>query len=109
MVINLDVPWQVILKRIEERWIHEPSGRTYNLSFNPPKKAGLDDITQETLTKRSDDHLPSFKVRLEEYEKVTVPLLEYYQSRNVLYDFKGRISDDITPDLIRLLERKFGI
>ncbi|CCG82762.1 Putative uncharacterized protein, partial [Taphrina deformans PYCC 5710] len=30
-VINLDVPYRVIIDRIIDRWIHAPSGRTYNL------------------------------------------------------------------------------
>ncbi|KAJ3018510.1 UNVERIFIED_CONTAM: hypothetical protein HDU68_011130 [Siphonaria sp. JEL0065] len=58
-VVNLDVPESVILKRIEDRWIHAPSGRTYNMSFNPPIVAGLDDVTGEPLSKRADDDLVS--------------------------------------------------
>ena len=38
-VINLDIPFDVIRKRIESRYIHFASGRTYNLEFNPPKVA----------------------------------------------------------------------
>jgi len=39
----------------EDRWVHVPSGRVYNLKFSPPKKEGLDDVTGEKLTKRADD------------------------------------------------------
>lgn len=52
VVINLDVPWQTIVERIADRWIHAPSGRTYNINYNPPKTAGLDDVTGEKLVKR---------------------------------------------------------
>ena len=44
-VINLDVPAETIIARVKERWIHQPSGRVYNLSYNPPKVPGRDDIT----------------------------------------------------------------
>lgn len=44
-IIYLDVPSQTIINRVAERWIHLPSGRVYNLSFNPPKTPGKDDIT----------------------------------------------------------------
>ena len=44
-VINLDVPAATIIARVKERWIHQPSGRVYNLSYNPPKVPGLDDVT----------------------------------------------------------------
>ena len=55
LVINLDVPHSVILSRLEDRLIHLPSGRTYNLNYNPPKVAGIDDVTGEPLVKRPDD------------------------------------------------------
>lgn len=55
LVLHLDVPNEVVMSRILERWIHEPSGRTYNLSFNPPNVPGKDDVTGEDLTKRVDD------------------------------------------------------
>ena len=44
-VIYLDVHFDTIIARIKNRWIHEPSGRVYNLSYNPPKVSGKDDIT----------------------------------------------------------------
>lgn len=56
LIINLDVPDEVILSRISDRWVHLPSGRVYNLSYNPPKVSGLDDATGEPLTKRPDDN-----------------------------------------------------
>lgn len=55
LVLHLDVPNDVVMSRILDRWIHEPSGRTYNMRFNPPKKEGKDDVTGEPLIKRSDD------------------------------------------------------
>jgi adenylate kinase len=54
-VVNLDVPKEVILQRISERWVHEPSGRIYNTSYDPPKVPGRDDVTGEELTRRADD------------------------------------------------------
>lgn len=37
LVIDLVVPFQVIIERLTRRWIHEPSGRVYNTDFNKPK------------------------------------------------------------------------
>lgn len=56
LVVNLDVPDQVILSRISDRWVHLPSGRVYNMSYNRPKVDGFDDETGEPLTKRPDDN-----------------------------------------------------
>lgn len=54
--MNLDVPDEVILARVSGRWVHLPSGRVYNTSYNRPRVDGLDDETGEPLTKRPDDN-----------------------------------------------------
>ncbi|KAH6564587.1 hypothetical protein BASA62_007811 [Batrachochytrium salamandrivorans] len=89
----------VILQRIEDRWIHAPSGRTYNISYNPPVREGLDDITGEPLTKREDDNVQVFKSRLDTYREQTMPLMGYYNERGILCNFKGSTSDQIFPKI----------
>jgi len=37
VVVNLCVPFETIIDRIKDRWIHPASGRVYNLVFNAPK------------------------------------------------------------------------
>lgn len=37
MVMNLDVPKQVIVDRLTDRWIHPGSGRVYAYAYRPPK------------------------------------------------------------------------
>ncbi|GAW10113.1 adenylate kinase [Lentinula edodes] len=74
LVVNLDVPDDIILSRISDRWVHLPSGRVYNLSYNPPKVEGFDDETGEPLTKRPDDNPEIFARRLEKFYSTTSPL-----------------------------------
>ncbi|KAI9001967.1 adenylate kinase-domain-containing protein [Gaertneriomyces semiglobifer] len=105
MVINLDVPEEVILGRIIDRWIHPASGRTYNMSYNPPKNAGVDDVTGEPLVKRADDNVETFQNRLHQYYEQTQPLLEYYDKQGILCRFAGRTSDEIYPQIRVALER----
>uniref|UniRef100_A0A8C7JSX5 GTP:AMP phosphotransferase AK3, mitochondrial n=1 Tax=Oncorhynchus kisutch TaxID=8019 RepID=A0A8C7JSX5_ONCKI len=80
-VINLDVPYQTIKQRLTSRWLHLPSGRVYNIDFNPPKIAGLDDVTGEPLIQRDDDTPETVTRRLKAYENQTRPVLEYYRWR----------------------------
>jgi len=54
-VLYIDVPQEEILNRLGGRMVHLASGRVYNLSFNPPKKPGIDDVTGEPLIVREDD------------------------------------------------------
>ncbi|KAJ2400811.1 Adenylate kinase 2 [Coemansia sp. RSA 2559] len=106
-VVNLVVPESVILQRVVERYVHVPSGRVYNLSYNPPKIAGIDDVTGEPLEHRPDDNPESFRRRLEQYHGLTKPLLEYYRSAGVLASFHGETSDIIFPQIYSYLDDRF--
>jgi adenylate kinase len=78
LVLEIDVPDEAIVERMSGRRVHQPSGRTYHLSFNPPKVAGKDDVTGEDLIQRVDDEEATVKNRLSVYKKQTRPLVEYY-------------------------------
>jgi adenylate kinase len=77
-VLEIDVPFDAIVERMSGRRSHPASGRTYHVKFNPPKTAGLDDITGEPLIQRADDQEETVKKRLEVYNAQTRPLVDYY-------------------------------
>ena len=79
-VIELAVDQKILINRITGRWIHEPSGRIYHTSFNPPKKPFTDDITGEPLMQRKDDKPETVSHRLLVYEQETKPLTAFYQT-----------------------------
>lgn len=108
LVLQLDVPEQVILDRIENRFVHLPSGRIYNLTFNPPLVPGKDDLTGEPLAKRPDDNPEVFKKRLLNYRQLTLPLLEYYDKRGIVHSIRGETSDIIYPKLKTFIIEKFA-
>ncbi|KAI9446344.1 ADK-domain-containing protein [Lactarius indigo] len=102
LVVNLDVPDEVILARISDRWVHLPSGRVYNLSYNRPRVDGLDDETGEPLTKRPDDNPEVFARRLQQFYASTSPLLQRRfppGSKPKLVSLRGSSSDEIWPML----------
>jgi len=103
VVVDLQVPFEVIIDRISKRWIHEPSGRVYNLDFNKPKVAGKDDITGEPLTQRIDDMAETVFARLKAYEAQTRPVSEFYKSKGILHEFHGRESNAIWPHVRKFL------
>jgi adenylate kinase len=77
-VLEIDVPFEAIIERIGGRRSHAASGRTYHVKFNPPKIAGLDDVTGEPLIQREDDKEETVKKRLDVYSAQTRPLVDYY-------------------------------
>src|SRR6195952_5098910 len=54
-VLEIDVPDSAIIERMSGRRVHAASGRTSHDRFNPPKVAGIDDVTGEPLIQRVDD------------------------------------------------------
>jgi adenylate kinase len=79
-VLEIDVPDGEIVERMSGRRAHLPSGRTYHVKFNPPKVAGLDDVTGEPLIQRDDDREETVLKRLSVYHAQTRPLVDYYSS-----------------------------
>jgi adenylate kinase len=79
-VLEIDVPFDAIIERMSGRRSHPASGRTYHTKFNPPKVAGVDDVTGEPLVQREDDKEETVRKRLQVYSDQTRPLVDYYSS-----------------------------
>jgi len=77
-VLEIAVPDEEIIKRMSGRRVHSESGRTYHIEFNPPKVAGIDDVTGDALIQRDDDKEETVRKRLEVYHKQTKPLVDFY-------------------------------
>lgn len=77
-VVEIDVPDEVIVDRMSGRRVHLPSGRTYHISYNPPKNDGKDDETGEDLVQRDDDKEETVKKRLQVYHDQTAVLIGFY-------------------------------
>lgn len=87
-LISLEAPDSWVVQRITGRWVHEPSGRTYDLLANPPKslqdrepspETMLDDVTQEPLTQRPTDTQAAAFARLKVYHAEIAPVVAHYR------------------------------
>ncbi|KAI0505667.1 P-loop containing nucleoside triphosphate hydrolase protein [Xylaria bambusicola] len=106
-VVSLQTPFEVVMERISSRWVHEPSGRVYNTTFNAPKVPGRDDITGEPLVQRVDDSEEVYRARFQKFQETSEPLLEHYAKKGVLWEVHGLSSDEISPQLYREFEKRF--
>ena len=104
-MIELSIPNELIVERMSGRRIHEPSGRSYHVVFNPPRVPERDDETGEPLIQRTDDQEDTVRDRLKVYHRQTAPLVQYYRERLGSYfviDGTGsveEISDSISAAL----------
>ena len=110
VVLELTLEDEQIINRMSGRRIHQSSGRSYHLEFNPPKDDGVDDITGEPLIQRDDDKPETVKNRLEVYWEQTNPLIVYYRSKSVQTDLKyieidgSRAMDEVSSQIKTALE-----
>ncbi len=79
-VVEIVVPEDDIIMRMSGRRVHAASGRSYHVTFNPPKTPEKDDVTGEPLVQRDDDKEETVRHRLEVYRNQTRPLVDYYAS-----------------------------
>lgn len=103
--IEIDVPDEEIVKRMSGRRVHQNSGRTYHLVYNPPRVEGKDDETGEELIQRPDDKEEIVKDRLNVYHDQTQPLVDYYQGQASQIDSLQYICVDGTED-IKVVQEK---
>lgn len=94
--IEVDVPRDELLKRLTGRRSCPVCGEIFNIYSKPPKREGFcDDHPEAVLNHRADDSEENVTVRLETYDELTKPLLEYYEKSGRLkkIDGTGEIED----------------
>ncbi len=94
--IEVDVPRDELLKRLTGRRSCPVCGEIYNIYSKPPKVDGFCDAHPDAaLGHRTDDSEGRVKVRLDTYDELTKPLLEYYERSGCLQkvDGTGAIED----------------
>ena len=106
--ILIDVPLDLLEKRMTGRRSCPVCGEIYNLYFRPPKVDNKCDSHPDTeLTQRADDRQEKVRVRLETYERETAPLLDYYQRTRRLHRVDGTQSpEEIYADIERILNNE---
>ena len=88
-VLVLSVNDDIIVERMGGRRLHPESGRIYHIKYNPPKKEGLDDITNQKLIIREDDKESTVRKRLTIYHQQTKPIINYYEQYNIVHNING--------------------
>jgi adenylate kinase len=106
LVINVDVPTEIVLDRIAGRRVCENCGTTYHVSA-PPKEDWTCDVCGGRVVQREDDTEEAVMRRLELYEKETVPIIDFYRKlgKLVVVDGTGD-SDDVFARLVEEVEQR---
>ena len=83
-VIALEVDFEILKDRITGRRICSKCGAIYHVKGHPSKVEGVCDECGGELIQRKDDTVEQLKVRMDEYEKSTKPVIDFYEARGVV-------------------------
>jgi adenylate kinase len=90
VAIQIDVPCDLLEKRMTGRRNCPVCNEIYNVYFKPPKHDNVCDLHPEAqLVQRADDNSETVRARLATYEELTRPLIDFYRSRNLLRTVDG--------------------
>jgi adenylate kinase len=106
-VIKIDVPRDLLFKRLAGRRTCSVCGSIYNLDFKPPKQEGVCDLDGQPLFTRSDDNEEAIQQRLALYDEMTRPLFDYYAQSNRLHTVDGTgESEEVFNRIIDIVKRE---
>lgn len=95
-VVNYELPIDEVVSRIGGRRVCGGCKSVYHVKARPPARPDVCDRCGQPLEQRSDDRPGAVRVRMDAYAKSTLPLIDYYEARNLLV----RVQADGDPDAI---------
>jgi adenylate kinase len=103
-VLSLEVDQNELMERLCGRRTCTGCGAMYHVKFSVPKETGKCDKCGTALIQRDDDKEETIKNRLDNYNKATAPLLDYYKSTGKIRSVmaSGEI-DAIFNNIVRIL------
>lgn len=105
-VLVLDVPDDIVIKRISGRFGCNKCGKIYNKFFNNTKVEGVCDVCGSSdFSVRSDDQdLMAIEKRLSIYKNMSGDIMDYYNKKNLIYIINGlKNINDISQDIKNIL------
>jgi adenylate kinase len=100
-VLLIEAPDEEVVRRLSGRRTCAKGAHVYHLEFDPPKHDGVCDQDGSRLIQRDDDKPETVRNRLAVYHEQTVPLIEWYEDKDLLVRIDGTRSPDEVHDRIR--------
>jgi adenylate kinase len=108
-VIHMVIPISVLMKRLTGRRTCKVGGEIYNIYERPPKVEGICDTDGGELIHRPDDREEVVAPRLNAYEKLTAPLVQYYRRLGALHDVDANRSvEEVRREINQLVSGMRG-
>ena len=106
-VLNYELAIEKIISRLSGRRTCPNCKAVYHVEARPPRVQGICDICGAALYQREDDRPEAVRVRMDAYEKSTVPLAEFYRRKGLLMPISAEgTPEEIFERTIAALERR---
>lgn len=106
VVVNLDVPTEVVLRRIAGRRVCVQCGAPYHVD-HPPTEPWWCDNCGGHVVQRDDDTEDAVMRRLELYEIQTLPVIQYYRRSGRLVSVNGEgEQDDVFKAVVATIDER---
>ncbi len=108
LVIELQVPTEVVLHRLASRRVCKNCGTPYSVD-QPPKENWTCDVCGGEVVQRDDDTEAAIQRRLDLYIQQTEPLVAYYLAQDKLAPVDGTGDlDTVTARILRGIDSRIG-
>lgn len=104
-VVMIDIPQHIVIERIAGRRFCTGCGASYHVKFNPSKAGTKCEACGSDLVQRQDDKEEIVLDRLTVYNKMTKPLVDYYNAQGLLCKVQGDNDiNDVFKDIYTYLK-----
>jgi adenylate kinase len=108
LVIDLDVPKEIVLRRLASRRVCADCGANYSVD-KPPRYDCVCDNCGGEVEQREDDTPAAIEKRLAEYERETAPLIGWYRDLGLLELVDGQgTTTEVSLRLFELIDLRRG-
>lgn len=102
-VFYLTLSREEALRRLTARWLCKKCGENFNVLTKPPKISGKCDRCGVDLYQREDDKKAAVLKRLEIFEELTKPVLNFYKNQGILEEVNG---EPAIPEIFKELQKR---
>ena len=89
IAVLVDVPTDVLIRRMSGRWICRQAGHPYHEVFSPPHVPGTCDLDGSELYQRADDRPETIRARMDQQLGALTEVLDHYRTAGVLTAVDG--------------------
>jgi len=106
LCVSLELPNELVIGRLSSRRVCQECGTIYK-DTDVAAISGTCEVCGGDVVQRSDDRPEAIRQRLETFERDTVPLLSFYESRGILVKVNGdQAVEKVSADIDELLHAR---